>query len=474
MYGGQKRMHENVGNNPLFGCKNRSRTMPRCRKRNVFVISPFLLVLFVLCFELYYWTMQPSTQAKWPTDPCPHKVVNDTITALKYSKTFIISSYQDNREQNLTRVVAIVDYKNVQDLYCWFCCSRSRRIAIIRAVIDIHTERFGLPFGSADIVCMEPQYCSPKYVSVHSSSKGTIEELPQFEIKNRVASTSFSAEFTVCLSVTFGNHSNVLQFIQSMEMYKILGAQKVVIYVTDYSQPMEPFLKLYAAEGTAEIIPWPIVSYINFSSFWSSSQDWLYGKSAVLNDCIYRNMYRSRYVVLNDIDEIILPIKHLNWKTMMKSLEDQNPETGIYFFESHFFPHSVFASVDGFSSALWKTLPGVNILQHIYRVPNRMWLNNPRKMIVNPRKVVQTSIHSVLKGYGRTMEVPKDVAILYACKAHNRRETPDGYLIRDPAIWRFNASLISSVNDMLSKKFFYKHFKSPWNALVKNIASIFK
>uniref|UniRef100_A0ABM5F7A6 Glycosyltransferase family 92 protein n=1 Tax=Pogona vitticeps TaxID=103695 RepID=A0ABM5F7A6_9SAUR len=448
--------------------------MPRCRKRSIFVISPFLIILFVLCFELHYWAMQPSNKVKWPTNPCPHKVVTDTITALKYSHTFIVSSYQDNREQNLTRVIAIVNYKKVQDLYCWFCCSHNRRISIIRAAVDIHSERFELPFGSADIVCLEPQNCSPNYVSVHSSSKGNIEELPQFEIRNRVHSTQFSAEFTVCLSVMVENHSNVLQFLQSMEMYKILGAQKVVIYMSSYNQSVEEFLKFYVAEGTVEIIPWPITSYIKFSSFWSSSPQWHNGKTTVLNDCIYRNMYRSRYVVLNDIDEIILPTKHLNWKTMMNSLENQNPETGIYFFESHFFPQSVLSSIDRFNVPLWKTVPGVNILQHIYKVPNRIWLNNPRKMIVNPRKVIQTSIHSVLKGYGRTMEVPKDIAILYTCRAHNRKDISDGYLIRDPAIWRFNASLISNVNEMLTKKMFYKSFKFTWKTLIKTIASILK
>lgn len=442
--------------------------MPRCRKRNIFLISPFLVILLIFCFKVHYWPWHRSARVKW-TDPCPHKVEKDTITALKHSKTFIVSSYRDTREQNLTRVIAIVHYKKVEDLYCWFCCSDTSHISVVRAAVDIHSERLGLLFGSADIVCLEPQNCFPKYVSIHSSSNGNIEKLPQFEIKNRVPRPFFSAEFTVCLSILFGNHSNVLQFIQSMEMYKILGAQRVVIYLTNYSRLLEPVLTFYAAEGIAEIIPWPIVSHIK-----SFSQERHYGKTAALNDCIYRNMYRSRYVVLNDIDEIILPVKHLNWKAMMKSLEDQNPETGIYFFESHFFPRSVHASSDRFIIPSWKKVPGANILQHIYKVPNRMWLNNPRKMIINPRKVIQTSIHSVLKGYGRTVEVPRDVAFLYVCRHHNRKEISDGYLIRDPTIWRFNASLVHSVNEMLIKQFVYMPFRFTWNLFLKNMASIFR
>ncbi|XP_063172384.1 uncharacterized protein LOC134506224 [Candoia aspera] len=441
--------------------------MPRCRRKLFWVIVPFLVLLF---FETYP-RRRPSTtppQTKRSSGPCSGDLVNDTITALKYNKTFIVSLYHDGRQQNLTRAIAVVHYKKVQDLYCWFCCSRDNRISIIRAAVDIHPERFGLPIGAADIVCVEPQSCSPRYVSIHPSTKGSMEDLPWFEIKNRVPQNSFFAEFTLCLSVMYENHTNVLQFIQSMEMYKILGAQKVCIYKTSCSLLMDQILNYYVEEGTVEIIPWPITSYVNLSSFWYSYKDWDYGKTIVLNDCIYRNMYRSKYVVFNDISEIILPLKHLNWKNMIHSLEDQNPGAGIFFFESHFFSQNVFLSSDKFSFSLWKSIPGVNILQHVYREPNKLHINVLKKMIVNPRKVVQASSHSILKGYSRTLEVSRDIAILYNCRKHHENDVGEKYLIRDTAIWRFNMSLIGNVNKVLDKI-----SKSSQSTFLKIIAKIF-
>lgn len=383
---------------------------------------------------------------------CRGKIANSTITALKGNKTFIISPYFDDRESKVTRLIGIVHHEDVKQLYCWFCCQPNGKIYVSKAKIDVHSDRFGFPYGAADIVCLEPENCDPTHVSIHQSPHGNIDQLPRFEIKNRKAET-FSVDFTVCISAMFGNYNNVLQFIQSMEMYKILGVQKVVIYKNNCSHLMEKVLKFYVEEGTVEIIPWPINSHLRVSSKWHFMQDGThigyYGQITALNDCIYRNMERSKFVVLNDADEIILPLKHPNWKTMMNSLQEQNPGTSVFLFENHIFPETVSSRMFNISS--WNTVPGVNILQHVYREPDRKDVINPRKMIVDPRKVIQTSVHSVLHAYGNSANVPMDVALIYHCRKALQRDLPRESLIRDTTLWRYNSSLIMNVNKVLSQ-----------------------
>ncbi|XP_009868548.1 PREDICTED: uncharacterized protein LOC104274575, partial [Apaloderma vittatum] len=203
---------------------------------------------------------------------CRGKIANSTITPLKDNRTFIISPYFDGRENKVTRVIGIVHHEDVKQLYCWFCCQPDEKIYVAKARIDVHSDRFGFPYGAADIVCLEPENCDPTYVSIHQSPQGNIDQLPRFEIKNRKAETS-SIDFTVCISAMFGNYNNVLQFIQSMEMYKILGVQKVVIYKNNCSHLMEKVLKFYMEEGTVEVIPWPINSHLKVSSKWQFMQD---------------------------------------------------------------------------------------------------------------------------------------------------------------------------------------------------------
>uniref|UniRef100_A0A7M4EYM7 Glycosyltransferase family 92 protein n=1 Tax=Crocodylus porosus TaxID=8502 RepID=A0A7M4EYM7_CROPO len=410
-----------------------------CGKKSCYVAVPavFMFVILLTC----YWkrsmfqndTPGIAYSEPVPTDQmlelCGGKPASNTITALEDNRTFIVAPYFDNRESKITRVIAIVHHEEVTALYCWFC---------------------------SDLLCAEPPTCEPSYVSIHSFPNGNIEQLPRFEIKNRKAE-SFSADFTVCISTMFGNYNNVLQFIQSVEMYKILGAQRVMIYKNSCSPLMESVLAFYIAEGTVEVVPWPITSHLKVSPHWRFPKDGThigyYGQITALNDCVYRNMYRSRFVLLNDIDEIILPAKHLDWKTMMRSLQEQNPDTGVFLFENHIFPNAVFTatSTGKIDTSLWGAVPGVNILQHIYRKANRKDRFNPRKMIVDPRKVIQTSVHSVLKMYGSSLAVSSDIAITFHCRDPYESDVPKVNLIRDATLWRYNESLLTNVNKVLHK-----------------------
>ncbi|XP_042334652.1 beta-1,4-galactosyltransferase galt-1-like [Sceloporus undulatus] len=427
-----------------------------CFRRKTYLATGLCLVAFASMLTVSYHRIQkysqlPKIVGEKGKQLCRREVTNNSISVLKDTNALVIAPYFDNREEKLTRIIAIVHHEKVKEHYCWFCCLAKDEVYISKVVINIHSDRFGFPFAVADMVCVEPANCEPRYVALHPFPKGDINLLPWFEIKNRKFETS-PVEFTVCISTMFGDYNNVLQFIQSMEMYKLLGMQKVVVYKNSCSQLMERVLDFYVAEGTLEIVPWPITSYLNVSTQWRSRDDGTqigyYGQIAALNDCVYRNMYRSRYVLLNDVDEIILPINHTNWKTMMESLEEQNPEDGVFLFESYVFPNTVFTS-NSASIPSWNMVPGVNILHHVLREPDRKEVFNPRKMIVNPRKVIQTSVHSVLQAFGDSVKVPMDVAMVYHCRTPLQRSLSRKYLIRDTTLWRYNSSLISKVNQVL-------------------------
>ncbi|NXU53092.1 GALT1 galactosyltransferase, partial [Turnix velox] len=383
---------------------------------------------------------------------CRGKLAQNVITPLKDNRTFIISPYFDDRASKATRVIGIVHHEDVKELYCWFCCQPNGEVSVARAEIDVHSDRFGFPYGATDITCLEPQNCDPTHLSIHQSPDGNTDQLPLFEIRNRKAET-FSVDFTVCISAMFGNYNNVLQFIQSVEMYKILGVQKVMIYKNNCSHLMEKVLKFYIEEGTVEIIPWPIDSHLKVSSQWHFSMDakdiGYYGQITALNDCVYRNMQRSRFVVLTDADEIILPLKHPDWKTMMSSLQKQHPGAAVFRFENHIFPKTVSTQVFNISS--WNSVPGVNILHHVHREPLKKNVINPRKMIVDPRKVIQTSVHSVLHAYGKSVNVPMGVALIYHCRVPLRKDLHQESFIRDTTLWRYSSSLIMNVNKVLNQ-----------------------
>ncbi|KPP57218.1 hypothetical protein Z043_125081, partial [Scleropages formosus] len=238
--------------------------------------------------------------------------------------------------------------------------------------------------------------------------------MPYLPIKNKnKVDKNFQYNFTTCISNLFGGYNNVLQFVQTIEMYKILGIEKVYIYNTSCGPDLQKVLQYYKEEGTVEVEPWPIDQFLVSSKGWKFPERkpdlHNYGQLTTLNDCIYKNMYRSRYILLNDIEEIIVPYQHATLGLLIENLQRQNPSVSVFLIENHIFPKTVFDTNGTFSLPQWKKVPGVNILEHIYREPDRDYVFNPTKMIVNPREIVRTSVHSVLKNYGDTLSVPSDI-----------------------------------------------------------------
>ncbi|XP_075042228.1 beta-1,4-galactosyltransferase galt-1-like isoform X2 [Mixophyes fleayi] len=425
--------------------------------RKILLWMSLLLTAYFLLGFLYNEPLRTQfPEWRSPCACCGSKLSTDTITPLGDNRTFIISPYFDNRVHNKSavRILSIIHHEEVKDLYCWFCCTTSKSVEVSRAEIDIHTDWFGFPYGTTDLVCMEPPDCHAKYLSVHTSPSGNMTQLPLFQIQNRDVKP-FSTNFTVCISTMFGNYSNVLQFIQTMEMYRILGAQRVMIYLNDCSSQVEKMMQYYIAEGVLEVIPWPIQRYLRPDHKWLYSANGkdigYYGQMTTLNDCIYRNMYRTKFVVLNDIDEIILPFKHQTWDSMVESLQQQNPGVGIFLIENHIFPQTIATDGNFSNTSSWKSLPGFNILQYVHREPDRADYFNARKMIVDPRKVIQTSVHAVLKHIGGFTKVPVKTALVYHCRGPLQKKLPKTSLIEDKTIWKYDASLIRNVNKVLSQ-----------------------
>lgn len=116
--------------------------------------------------------------------------------------------------------------------------------------------------------------------------------------------------------------------------HRLLGVDKVVIYNTSCGPEVDRLLRVYSEDGFVEIIPWPIHEHMVPSTGWqhhvSGGDVHYFGQQATLNECMYRSMESSRYVLLNDLDEIIMPYKHDNLTSMMDTLQKQRPKVGYF------------------------------------------------------------------------------------------------------------------------------------------------
>ncbi|CAG5128737.1 unnamed protein product [Candidula unifasciata] len=96
-------------------------------------------------------------------------------------------------------------------------------------------------------------------------------------------------------------------------MNQILGAEHFVVYNYSISPAVDQILQRYQQDGLVTVLPWPVPTLDVHS----------YGQMAALNDCFYRNRNISRFVVVVDTDELIIPRNHFTW---MELLDTISPE----------------------------------------------------------------------------------------------------------------------------------------------------
>uniref|UniRef100_A0A3Q0SM81 Glycosyltransferase family 92 protein n=1 Tax=Amphilophus citrinellus TaxID=61819 RepID=A0A3Q0SM81_AMPCI len=311
-----------------------------------------------------------------------------TITPLSNTKHLLVSAYMDQRLEDLDiHIIGIFRRDSIQPLNCFFCCKD-----YLGKTTPTYNIQITLVFPSSlQMLCV--RFLRPAMLHVTLLTKPENEtafDYTWLPIRNKKTDgqdkEKIQFDFTVCISNLFGDYNNMLQFAQTLEMYS-----RVVICNTSCGPDLDCLLQSYSQEGFVEIVPWPIGKHLIPSHGWHVSQfgeDLHYfGQQTILNECIYRSMERSRYVLLNDIDEIIMPYQHNDLMSLMNMLQKQHPNcphVRRVFLENHIFPKKHFEPCGRFHLLQWNGVPGVNILEHIYREDPDRTKYHPHKMIVQP------------------------------------------------------------------------------------------
>ncbi|KAI1893364.1 hypothetical protein AGOR_G00122970 [Albula goreensis] len=405
--------------------------------------SIFLILCLFSSSSLHpIWQKRP-----WPKDlkVCHNNVTHDTFVRVNSSKMLLVNAYFEHRTLNASiRVIAIAWRSEKISFRCIFCCDD--KLVSSPAKLTVHGSHFWFRYGTADLLCEIPQGCGTEHVAV-TTVTGSMDNLSFLQVHNQYRRESdFPVDFTICHSTMFKKYNNVLQFVQAMEMYQILGAKRVVLYKTDCSQEMDKAIQYYTGIGLLEIVPWPIDKYVKVSSSWIASLSpgdlHYYGQIPALNDCIYRNMYRTKYLFMNDPDEIILPLRNVTWYEFLGSLEAKYGSDVTFYFENNVFPIEELEESGKYNLSEWAGIPGVNFLRHVLREPIPKSHFTTGKMIVNPRRVFEINVHRVEKQSHRTVEVSYDFGRLYHMRRRKNTKLKKNDLVMDKALWRYAPEMI--------------------------------
>ena len=249
--------------------------------------------------------------------------------------------------------------------------------------------------------------------------------------------------FTVCLAPIHSNFSDTNRLVEFIEMHRILGAQKIVVYNISIGPAVNRYLEMYKSSTFIDVHQFQLPS--NFERYYAEMKQWYkyYSQIGAINDCLYRYMYTSKYIAFVDLDEMIIPVHNYTWNDLMSHLEQipanqtkcgfafQNIFYDLYFTNDEEIERNETIKQNRIFSLL-KTKRSHHVFEHFIR----------SKLIVNPRRLNVMSVHKIIKVCGacNVYKVGIDTAILHHYRYFKKRPH-----------WMVDRTMLRYSNDLLSR-----------------------
>ena len=209
---------------------------------------------------------------------------------------------------------------------------------------------------------------------------------------------------TSCLGPIFNNYNQSNWLVEAMELDHLLGVDLSVFPIYSISPGLDSYMESLKDDGIITHFSWyhPILEDVYY-----------FGQRVLLNDCLYRYMYKSQYIIVKDLDEIIVPSKHDNLIDMLKSL----PESGVaeYNIRSVIYRDDLFSNYSGEANRTLLDLYQPKSLLRTRRNKGPFHYRQRSKYIIHPKRVLEVNIHfsvSYVEPYNQ-YEVPIDVALVH-------------------------------------------------------------
>ncbi|XP_022236008.1 uncharacterized protein LOC111083656 [Limulus polyphemus] len=378
-------------------------------------------------------------------------------------KFFVFSAYLDDRRVRLVRVIAAARTRNANKVMCKFWFAGGYPPVTVPAFNKLIQENWNLKYSAYFVLCPLSKGLStlPERVSIISSENAEITNW--LVVHNNKKDSTSSQGIAVCVKPMHYSYNKLLNFIEFIELNRIFGAQHFVLYNNTIGHDVACVMRQYMANGMMTVLPWKL-------DLVSQKEIRTEGLFAALNDCLYRTMYRFRFVLMIDFDEFIVPHKSESLIEMLGFLINKKPaKTGAYSFQNSFFylqwpkdPKS--SSLPLHLVTLERTMRKLKFHPHKQR----------SKCIVLPERVVEMGNHFVWEFLpGRAMvDIPSSIGFLhhYRICEFGGNDCINTTSVVDRRIYRWKDQLVQAVQTRLRNWDFVCNFSAVSSDININIS----
>lgn len=279
-------------------------------------------------------------------------------------------------------------------------------------------------------------------VSISLTAKPCGQAENKLRIINNQPVDGVKKNFGVCMShYTFYNRNYGIRFIELIHVLLILGADKVHLY-NRYVHPDVYDIMMYFQDlGFIEVSPYLEPQTIVIGD--TTTQ-----LVTMLNDCFYRTRNLYKYIIVQDTDEVIVPVHKddKNWSDLMARILRlyKGSYVDSYLAPNYYFPRN-------YNAKSWSAPSYLYMLQHIRRSAKN--LPTADKSFNVPDRIVSLiahfSLYCINGARCYTKRVPANIA-----KLHHYRDTVTGEFlentVEDWRLWHFRDELVKAVNATLN------------------------
>ena len=377
---------------------------------------------------------------------------------LPYQKVYFYSAYYDDRvaQVKFIRIFSLLSSSFSSSLFCHLPLTATRFVSTPANSYEM-CENHGKFFGGWILSCSVPpefeERSRPCYVIISKRSThqpGDDEAANNYSVRLTVqqfrpSKRSPAKNIGVCVSPLFGNVP-VQTLVQFVEFTKLLGANEVMFYAKQLSSDTRKAMCHYNWAKEVSVYNWSVPV--------DDSAVWYHGQLLAINDCLYRNMYRFHYLIFLDLDEFLIPQRHVTWRAMLRDLESTNASDRTR--ENR--------SFDGFSfkSAFFSPFVEEENNPLLFDVGSDLRSSTfsrvRSKVIVKPTKIYELGIHHVSKttadnNRANILDVSPEMAYIYhyrQCTTEYDSELRCRNYTRDERVSKlYLTQLVANVNKSL-------------------------
>ena len=287
-------------------------------------------------------------------------------------------------------------------------------------------------------------------------------------------------DFAVCVKgLDFPTDDLSTRLVEWIELLSLLGADKVFLYQLEIHPNVSKVLDYYVKKGKVDLTPislpghQPNVKILQHLYLKSKTNNKRQNELIPYNDCLYRNIYRYKYVALLDIDEVILPKSRHTWAELMQdvekvSLKVKNESRASYNFRNvYFMDEMLTAHLDSNDPINISDVPEyMHMLRHVYRSANYTKPGQYVKCFHNTDKALILHNHfplGCLGGPCTSYSVDTSLAHLQHyrpdCVKALKKSCDKEYKsmsVEDTTIWKYKQQLIERSTETLQTLGFLK------------------